>query len=167
LYKLPDNLRSHLREPLGNIISDKELSSELDKQKTCIVVGDESAITLYKNNYNIKLAIVDFQTQRRNDKKLKEEVQKIGNKALQVTNPAGTITEELWSAIERGLSDTDTVRIEVSGEEDLAFIPCMLMAPDDSVVVYGYPGRGLVVARVNENNRRTAKKALELMIKEE
>jgi uncharacterized protein (UPF0218 family) len=167
LYKLPTTLRSKLREPLGKIISETDLSGNLDKATKCIVVGDESAITLHKFKYNIKLAIVDFQTQRRNDAKLKEEVQKIGTKVLRVINPAGTITDALWTAIDLGLKSPESVRIEVDGEEDLAFIPCMLLAPDDAIVIYGYPGRGLVLAEVNPKNRKEASDALESMVKEE
>jgi hypothetical protein len=156
-----------LREPLGKIISTSELKNELKDTDTCIVVGDESAITLHKNNYKIKIAIVDFKTQRRSDQKLISEVKKIGEKVLHVTNPPGTITEQLWSAITQSMNDPKSVRIEVTGEEDLAFIPCMILAPDDAVIIYGYPGRGLVLAWVNSENRRLAKKALELMIKED
>ena len=167
LYKLPVNLRSHLREPLGKIVTEKELINELDKQINCIVVGDESAITIFKYHYKIRLAIVDFQTQRRSDKNLKSEVQKIGTKVIQVTNPAGEITQELWDAIEQAIRDPKTTRIEVEGEEDLAFIPCMLMAPDKHMIIYGYPGRGLVLAEVNQKNRKAAEDALKSMIKEE
>jgi hypothetical protein len=166
VYILPEHLRSQLREPLGKIVTDAELENELNKEVDCIVVGDESAITLNKNQYKIKLAIVDFKTQRRNDDELKAEVMKIGEKVIKVTNPKGTITDELWDAITRGLKDPVSVRIDVTGEEDLAFIPCMLLAPDDAVIVYGYPNRGLVLAWVTPTNRQTVKDALELMIKE-
>lgn len=167
MYKLPNTLRSRLREPLGKIVNDAELEKELKPPVPClIVVGDESAVTLKRHNYNPKLVIVDFHTQRRNGRDYTREVRTIGDKVIKVENPAGVITDELWSAIEHGLRDAAPVRIEVTGEEDLAFIPCMLMAPDNAVVVYGYPGRGLVLARVNPRNRQAAKDALEAMIKE-
>lgn len=166
MYILPSNLRSRLRTPLGKIVTSTELENELDHSVECIVVGDESAITLQKKKYNIKLAIVDFQTQRRKDSDLKREVSKIGKKVIQVKNPKGTITDELWTAIAKGLQEPVPVRIEVTGEEDLAFIPCMLLAPDDSIIIYGYPNRGLVLAWVNNTNRKTVKDALKLMTKE-
>lgn len=166
MYILPSNLRSRLRTPLGKIVTSTELENELDHSVECIVVGDESAITLQKKKYNIKLAIVDFQTQRRKDSDLKREVSKIGKKVIQVKNPKGTITDELWTAIAEGLQEPVPVRIEVTGEEDLAFIPCMLLAPDDSIIIYGYPNRGLVLAWVNNTNRKTVKDALKLMTKE-
>jgi uncharacterized protein (UPF0218 family) len=148
-------------------VTNEELNDALGKDVICIVVGDESAISLYKNNYNIKLAIVDFQTQRRNDEMLKQDVRKIGKEIIKVTNPAGTITDELWNAIVHGLENPRSVRIEVDGEEDLAFIPCMLLAPDNAMVVYGYPGLGMVLAKVNSKNRQAANDVLKLMIKED
>lgn len=166
MYILPSNLRSRLRTPLGKIVTSAELEKELDHSIECIVVGDESAITLHKKKYNIKLAIVDFQTQRRKDLDLKSEVSKIGEKVIRVKNPKGTITDELWTAIAEGLQEPVPVRIEVTGEEDLAFIPCMLLAPDDSIIIYGYPNRGLVLAWVNNTNRKTVKDTLKLMTKE-
>jgi uncharacterized protein (UPF0218 family) len=151
---------------LGKIVTTAELENELDKSIECIVVGDESAITLHKNNYNITLAIVDFQTRRRKDNDLRDQVSKIGKKVIKVINPAETITDELWEAITQALQDKESVRIEVTGEEDLAFIPCMLLAPDHAVVIYGYPDRGMVIARVTPENRNAVSEALKLMIKE-
>lgn len=165
MYILPENLQSRLREPLGKIVTDAELENELDHGVKCIVVGDESAITLHKKKYKIELAIVDFQTQRRKDDDLKLEVSKIGEKVFKVTNPKGTITDELWSAVSLGLREPKSVRIEVKGEEDLAFIPCMLLAPENAVVIYGYPNRGLVLAWVTPENRQAVNDALELMTK--
>ena len=166
MYILPANLRSRLREPLGKIVTEAELENELDNKVECIVVGDESAITLHKKKYQIILAVVDFKTQRRKDNDLRQEVSKIGDKVFRVNNPEGTITDELWTAIAQGLQEPVPVRIEVTGEEDLAFIPCMLLAPEKAVVVYGYPGKGMVLARVNPENRQAVSEALELMIKE-
>jgi len=166
VYRLPKDLRSHLRSPLGKIVTTAELENELDKSIECIVVGDESAIALHNSNYNITLAIVDFKTKRRKDNDLRDQVSKIGKKVIKVINPAETITDELWEAITQALQDKESVRIEVTGEEDLAFIPCMLLAPDHAVVIYGYPDRGMVLAKVTPENRHAVSEALKLMIKE-
>jgi uncharacterized protein (UPF0218 family) len=163
VYKLPENMRSRLRDPLGKIVTEAELESELPQSIVCIVVGDESAITLHKMGYNIKLAIVDFQTQRRKDDQLKADVKQIGKKVIEVTNPESTITDDLWEAVRQGITDSEPVRIEVTGEEDLAFIPCMLLAPEDTIVIYGYPNKGLVLAWVTPENRKIVKDALDQM----
>jgi uncharacterized protein (UPF0218 family) len=73
------------------------------------------------------------------------------------------ITDELWTAVQTALEDESSVRIEVNGEEDLATIPCVTLAPLNTVIIYGMPEQGLVVARVDEDNKNLVKKALEMM----
>ena len=154
-----------LKEPLGNIIQEQQLAKEILQTDTCIAVGDESAITLFKYGFNLKIAIVDYKTQRQTRDDLKDQVSRIGDKIIKVTNPAATITQSLWDAVETALEGEETVRIEIDGEEDLATIPCVILAPIGTVIVYGMPNQGLVVARVDEQRKELAQKALEKMDK--
>jgi uncharacterized protein (UPF0218 family) len=128
------------------------------------VIGDESAYTLYIKGFKIKLAIIDYQTQRQARPDLKKHLTQIGDKVIKVNNPQGMITEELWAAVKVALADDLDVRIEVNGEEDLATIPCVALAPLNTVIIYGMPGQGLVVARVDEHSKELVKKALKKMI---
>jgi len=50
--------------------------------------------------------------------------------------------------------------IIVNGEEDLAVIPCVLMAPNDSIILYGQPGEGIVVVEADKL-KETAKRMLD------
>jgi len=48
----------------------------------------------------------------------------------------------------------------VDGEEDLAVIPCVLMAPEGSLILYGQPGEGVVLVetdKVKETAKATTK----------
>jgi uncharacterized protein (UPF0218 family) len=166
-YKIPqdEKLISTLKEPLGNIIQEQNLANEIRKTDTCIAVGDESAITLFKYGFNLKIAIVDYKTQRKTSDELKDQVSKIGNKVIKISNPAATITQALWDAVESAITGEDNVRIEIDGEEDLATIPCVILAPIGTVIVYGMPNQGLVVARVDEKRKELAQKALAKMEK--
>ena len=96
---------------------------------------------------------------------LKDQITKIGNKVIKISNPAATITQALWDAVESAVNDKGSVRIEVNGEEDLATIPCVILAPIGTVIVYGMPNQGLVVARVDEKRKELAQKALAKMEK--
>ena len=73
---------------------------------------------------------------------------------LEADNPAGTITENLWETIEEAISltlkDSEKRIIVVEGEEDLAVLPCLLIAPEDAVILYGQPNEGLVFVNVCE-----------------
>jgi uncharacterized protein (UPF0218 family) len=53
--------------------------------------------------------------------------------------------------------------INVEGEEDLMGFPAVLLAPDDSAVLYGQPEVGIVWIPINEENRKIAKDLLEEM----
>jgi uncharacterized protein (UPF0218 family) len=125
------------------------------------VVGDVAALHVVNAGYNPRFVVVDFHTQRSDDEVKESEVRLIGDECIKVVNPPATITQDLWDAVERAYGLEGTVRIEVDGEEDLAFIPCVLVAPEGSKVIYGMPNRGMVVVTVDQESRRKVKDAFE------
>ncbi len=84
---------------------------------------------------------------------------------MTVKNPPGCISDDLWSAIETAYKflEKGSLRIEVMGEEDLAALPAIFLAPRDVTVIYGLPDRGVVVVKVVEENKRKAKEILDKM----
>ena len=83
-----------------------------------------------------------------------------------VKNPAGVITLESWEAIKRAMKDDDAV-ILVDGEEDLLALPCIVESPNNSLVLYGQPSRGLVVVDTSSTVRNEATLILSRMTREE
>jgi hypothetical protein len=83
--------------------------------------------------------------------------------AIEVSNPPATLAEalldELCTAIVRG----ETTTILVDGEEDLATLPAVLVAPDDASVVYGQPGEGMVHVRIDDAVRDRVRRLLSRM----
>jgi uncharacterized protein (UPF0218 family) len=73
-----------------------------------------------------------------------------------VRNPSWEITVDLWRAIGEAFKTGDRVLIEVQGEEDLAALACIAMAPDGSAVLYGLPDRGVVVVKASARARGQA-----------
>ena len=65
-----------------------------------------------------------------------------------VTNPAGTITDELVFALRNAVSSMPAL-VSVSGEEDLAVLPLITMVPDGWYMIYGQPGEGAVLCTVD------------------
>ena len=55
------------------------------------------------------------------------------------------------------------IRIEVEGEEDLAALPAILMAPAGANVIYGLPSHGMVVVKVGEKEKEVVRKFIEKM----
>jgi uncharacterized protein (UPF0218 family) len=64
---------------------------------------------------------------------------------LSADNPAGAITPSLIDSIDVALHNDQTTCIEVDGEEDLAPIIVHLLAPLGANVIYGQPGKGVVL----------------------
>jgi uncharacterized protein (UPF0218 family) len=73
------------------------------------------------------------------------------------SNKPGTISGRAITAVKDALKGPFPIRIFVSGEEDLLALPLFVMAPDRSVIIYGQPLQGMVIVRMNEDIRTTAK----------
>lgn len=150
-YVLPEALRGELARPFGPVVAGKELPGLLAGAPAVLAVGDVVSLTLKTLGIEPRLFVCDFLTQRGEpDPTYEAELGAWGQKAFRVSNPAATITREAWDAIRLGLAAAGgpgegPVRVVVDGEEDLLGIPCFLEAPEGSVVIYGMPGKGVVV----------------------
>ena len=95
------------------------------------------------------LAIIDNLVQRKN---YDHDIIHTEN-ILKANNPAGTITDDLWETIGKALELSDSGEcyvIEVAGEEDLAVLPCILMADPETTILYGQPNEGLVLLKARD-----------------
>jgi len=78
-------------------------------------------------------------------------------------NPAGTITRDLVGALRRAI-DSPPALVIVEGEEDLAVIPLALLVAPGSIVIYGQPGEGVVIRRIDEGAREDARRLLSFFV---
>ncbi|UCF07417.1 MAG: DUF359 domain-containing protein [Thermoplasmata archaeon] len=161
---LPDELRDELKVPLGKVVSESKLLNIIKNFDKVVTVGDLCSLTLYRMDVVPDIACVDFQTRRGEVAQMREEIQKIGQIVINVNNPAGEITRELWDAVLRAYKSPAPVRIEVLGEEDLAALPCIWLAPEGTAVVYGLPDVGLVVVFADSEVKMKVKDVLDKMI---
>jgi uncharacterized protein (UPF0218 family) len=153
-YKGPGNL-PQLDMSLTSLLTDLEERGRLD---TTLVVA--------KSGCEPHLAIVDFKT-RRHQQLSADERQALAricaDRVLRVRNPAGGITRELWDAVASTAEQRMRTRIEVDGEEDLATLAVLALCPDDSQVLYGQPGEGLVHLSLGPELRQRARTFLDRM----
>jgi uncharacterized protein (UPF0218 family) len=84
-------------------------------------------------------------------------------KLFHVKNPQGTITEEAITAIKEALESDDRVHIIADGEEDLLTLVAVLYSPENSLVVYGQPHKGIVVVKVTSEKKAEAAEILKAM----
>lgn len=131
-----------------------------------ITVGDICTIKINEQVRTPDLSIIDFKTKR--DSPLSSEqriiIDQIGEKIVNVNNNAGTISDELWNAIEAAISDNVKTRIVVEGEEDLATLAAISLADLGAKVIYGMPDKGMVVVDVNQRSKKRANSFLERML---
>ena len=133
----------------------------LSKTNKIISVGDVTTENLVNAGIDLKLQVVDLVTKR--DEKHFKHV----DGSWQVSNPPGIISVQLMNAIQRLLAGDTPERIEVQGEEDLAVIPIIFYADNNTVIVYGVPDTGMAFIKVNEDIKKEIEKMIREMYKNE
>lgn len=163
---LKKEMRSEFKKPFGKLypsIEDAEeiLKSSIQNGNPIISIGDVTTGNILETGIMPNLGIVDNKIERRPS----EEEINYDNITLKTENPPGTITDELWKTIEKAFELMDSkhnVLITVKGEEDLAVIPCALMAPSGSIILYGQPGEGVVLCEVDKI-KETAERLMKML----
>src|SRR5512137_2985224 len=123
MYRLPDDLKDTLNGYIGNLVDEQGLLKLLIAEKYIVSVGDKVTYTLLKHGITPILCIVDYKLERKSyPLEMKTFIQKFNAVHIQIKNPPGTITDELWDAIKTVFQNLKNhpVCIEVDGEEDLA-----------------------------------------------
>lgn len=138
----------------GEIPEPYRVLKQMLKGEKVIAIGDVVVENLIKVGIEPDMLIVD-------GKSMREERQTPIQCDITVKNPASELTEELMEAIKNGYK-----RIFVDGEEDLAALPAILYADENSIIVYGQPSEGIMVIRPTEENKKKIVDTLELFEKE-
>ena len=163
--ELNKDIISELKKPLGKLYP--EFEEAIDEIKSCeflISVGDATFNNLTEYELYPNIGIIDNLIQRKN---YNHDVIRADH-ILKAVNPAGYITDDLWETIGQALELSDNGEcyvIEVAGEEDLAVLPCILMANPETTILYGQPNEGLVLLKVSDTFTK-AQKLINGFIKE-
>lgn len=147
---LPESMRELLRWPMGPVVHGPDVLPAIGDASPVVTVGDFCTLDLAARGRTPDVCVVDFKTKRQEDPELREALQRIGTKALRVTNPAGAIVPQAWAVLSEAFKSDERVRVEVRGEEDLLALVCLALAPESAVVLYGLPSQGVVVVRANQ-----------------
>ena len=148
--ELNKDIITELKKPLGKLYPNfEDAIEEIKSSEFLISVGDATFANLTKYELYPNIGIIDNLIQRKNHT---HDIIPADN-ILKVKNPAGTITDDLWETIGKALelcNNGECYVIDVAGEEDLAVLPCILMASEDTTILYGQPNEGLVVLNVSD-----------------
>jgi len=134
-----------------DVLITKESQIEFLSSKMLVTVGDVVTATAIRYKIIPKLSIVDFKTKR---EEILPSMPNKWDRRISVRNEPGSISVDLWNSIETAFKSKGNTLIEVDGEEDLASIPAILMAPDGAIVIYGVPDKGIAVYEVGEHLRQ-------------
>ena len=169
-YCLPEELRAELRKLHGELYSGdgietaKLIIKNLNNYTKIISVGDIVTFNLLNEGVVPDISFIDRRTKR---SPVSDEITN-GTKhahfrTITVESPPGVITEELLNEIGKALESDDHVQIIVKGEEDLAALPAIAMAPVSSVIIYGLPDKGAVVVHVTDGKKKEIQSLLNRM----
>jgi uncharacterized protein (UPF0218 family) len=156
-----------LKKPQGLLIEGplektmKRLKELIEKEKPSkvIPVGDVVSRNMTEQGISLNVLIVD-------NKVMRKPIQPItvdADQTLYAKNPPGAITDEAWAAIRSAIEQTGKTRVMIDGEEDLLTLVAVLFAPEDALVVYGQPHRGIVVVKVTEETREKMRRIVDAM----
>ncbi len=158
--------RADLKAPKGEVFHVRDGPPEeavakrlLEEQPNCVIaVGDVTSETVIRAGFAPDVCIVDGTTKRG-----RYEGTVTGQRNYFFYNPAAVLYPEAWSTIATAIEDGKKSVVRVEGEEDLMGFPSVLLAPDDSVMIYGQPDVGIVWVPVNKSNKQLARNLLEKM----
>ena len=162
--KLPDSLRDQLKIPLGVLLpigqdNKTNIQKYLSDNSYIITVGDRTTEKMIDFDLIPSLQIIDGL-----EKRIKRDILKLGSAfELKIDNPAAEITLQSIEIIKKAFTMNSPIRLTVNGEEDLLVLPVCIHAPDNSVILYGQPNKGLVLVQITTEIRNKAQALLDLM----
>ena len=159
-----------LKEPFGRLLpgTPARTMSQLNqiisqtRPRRVIAVGDVVSRETLVAGIAVNLRIIDHISMRKPTAAFNLKVKK----TYRIENPPGVIALHAWETIKQATKE-DEALIVVEGEEDLLALPCIVESPDNSLVLYGQPSRGLVVVDTNPEVKNEASLILERMTREE
>ncbi|WP_323675244.1 GTP-dependent dephospho-CoA kinase family protein [Halorubellus sp. PRR65] len=160
LLTLPESLRSAFKEPFGPVETDADaLLADVDGP--LVAVGDIVTYHLLQADRQPDVAVVDEHTKREVvDDAVRDAVV---DPDVTVSNPAGALSAALVRALGDALATDDATTVFVDGEEDLAVLPAVMVAPVGASVVYGQPDAGMVHVPVTEETKAEFRALIERM----
>ncbi len=159
--KLPFRIRNELKKPFGILLKGPDLeparrASRIIKElkpKLVVAVGDVTVENLERMKLIPNVSIIDKKTKRY--EKIGPSISSTGE-IIHLKNPPAVIKKEAWQVLKKSFENTSPVKIVVEGEEDLLTLPAIILAPIDSVILYGQPDEGIVLVKVDEQIKNRA-----------
>ena len=171
---LTPEVEAELKDPFGQLIPGPEdepshamsevLALTEGGHGPLIAVGDVTVRTLQDVGRPADIGLIDGCTKRRVWDGAEGIDRSLYDSVLECSSPAGRLTPSLLSTCETAISSwrdgNKSSLIVVEGEEDLAPLLLHPLAPIDSVIIYGQPGKGVVIRWCGEDAKQRCRRLL-------
>ena len=174
--RMPAMLDDELKQPYGTLYEGPESNPSVAMRKALatisnespklIAVGDVCVHALVDMNEIPDLAFVDGMTKREDWAPAADLDRTVFTSLSTCTSPPGVITADLKLATKVALSNSEPTLVVVNGEEDLAPLIVHLLAPLGCAVVYGQPGKGVVLRITTEETKENCRRLLDVFTRE-
>ncbi len=174
--KMPAVLDDELKQPFGTLFEGPEERPEFAMKKALdsipkntpkiIAVGDVTVQTMLEMGEVPDIAFIDGMTKREAWEGADNLDRSKFHHLSTCINPPGLLTTDLKLATKVALTNSNSTLIVVSGEEDLAPIVVHLFAPLGCAVLYGQPGKGVVVRITSEVTKDNCRRLLDVFTRE-
>lgn len=162
MLKLTEELREECSRPFGRLYSGNNVEitdiEELQDYSILICVGDVVSYCALNSGLNPHIILVDKKTKREINEEVADKIDRLsqGYEVVDVRNPTGYVSADLAQKIESSISRVSSgekIKMVVEGEEDLAVIPLVCILPENSLIIYGQPGEGIVALKVTPDKK--------------
>tara|TARA_Y100001934_G_scaffold85271_1_gene105955 strand:- start:1979 stop:3040 length:1062 start_codon:yes stop_codon:yes gene_type:complete len=179
---LNEDVELSLKTPFGQLIEGDESDPKLamrevlsrisDSTGPIIAVGDVTVKALQDLGRSADIALIDGMTKRQKWDGSSEIDKGLFDTVLRCSNPPGKITPELYrcciEAISKfgyggGEDKSQSTLIVIDGEEDLAPLIIHPLTSLGSVILYGQPGKGVVIRYTDIDAKSRCRNLLESM----
>ncbi len=162
-WSMPDSMRGELGIPFGSLFKGEDVLDALSACDRLIAVGDVVSSTLINKGVIPHLTVYDRRSERKDLGAGKHPADLLAVPETNVENPPGSITPGLVKAMIDGLESPGKTKVRVIGEEDLAALVCAAIAPAGSCLVYGLPGKGVVLVHTDTEINQAAQRLIRSM----
>ena len=171
---LSENVENQLKEPFGHLVNGSEKNPKIAISEAysligkipypLISVGDVTTLSLQNIGVIPDIAVIDGMTKRENWPEADQIDQSRFHSILHCTSPPGKLTNSLFEACKSSIVTWKKLGhkclIIVDGEEDLAPLVLHPLCPIGSVILYGQPGKGVVIRWCDEQSKERCRNLL-------
>lgn len=161
MLRLPEDRRHLFQSPFGTLFPEINGVADDLVGRRLYTVGDVVTRNVIRLGFLPEVAVIDCHTMRSPCGKAPRGFPRV----FHAENPPGTITPMMVEVLEHAVAAPPALVI-INGEEDLAVIPLVLAAPDGGLILYGQPGKGVVVREIDAGARADAKALLRYFVEE-